>query len=117
MLIYTLHRRSLIWGLLTSSCVWVTQQQLGCEHMFFFLLVCRDRWAGLREEMVKDPVNRQSLHEVDSALFLVCLESEEPSTREGFSHQMLHGDCPNRYTCTGRSPVHSDHCRLAHWPS
>lgn len=57
----------------------------------------RDRWAGLREEMVKDPINRQSLHEVDSALFLVCLDSEEPSTREGFSHQMLHGDCTNRW--------------------
>lgn len=34
----------------------------------------RDDWAQVRNEMVADPTNKQALHDIDSALFIVSLE-------------------------------------------
>ena len=53
-----------------------------------------DSWAKLREEML--PSNQESLQAIDSSLFIVCLEDNEPTTPEQVSRAMLYGDAGNR---------------------
>lgn len=55
----------------------------------------RDSWAKLREEML--PGNQESLQAIDSSLFVVCLEDNEPTTPEQVSRAMLYGDASNRW--------------------
>ena len=55
---------------------------------------CSDTWARLREEML--PSNRESLEAIDSSLFVLCLEDNEPITTEQLSRAMLYGDATNR---------------------
>lgn len=55
---------------------------------------CSDSWAKLREEML--PSNQESLQAIDSSLFIVCLEDDEPTTPEQVSRAMLYGDAANR---------------------
>ena len=55
---------------------------------------CSDLWAKLREEML--PSNQESLQAIDSSLFIMCLEDNEPDTPEQVSRVMLYGDAGNR---------------------
>ena len=40
--------------------------------------------------------NQESLQAIDSSLFVVCLEDNEPATPEQVSRAMLYGDASNR---------------------
>jgi hypothetical protein len=57
----------------------------------------RDVWAANRSALISDSLNHQSLHTVDSALFVVVLDPHEPRTLEQANHIMFHGDMKNRY--------------------
>ncbi|KAI8146043.1 acyltransferase ChoActase/COT/CPT [Fennellomyces sp. T-0311] len=51
----------------------------------------RRNWARLRTELQGDPVNREALQVVDSALFIVCLDHVTPSSIADLSTNMLCG--------------------------
>lgn len=52
----------------------------------------RDVWAGLRAAVEgHSAANRRSLEEVDSALFVVCLDHHEPTSATQRSQDLLHG--------------------------
>lgn len=52
----------------------------------------RDVWAGVRASIEGlSAANRTSLEEVDSALFVVCLDHEEPASTTQRSQDLLHG--------------------------
>lgn len=42
------------------------------------------------------PSNQESLQAIDSSLFVVCLDDDEPVTPEQVSRAMLYGDATNR---------------------
>ena len=67
----------------------------------FSLLLGRDEWAALRQELLKEPSNGASLEDIDSALIVVCLEEDDFTRDQGvdFSHMMLHGNGINRSAC------------------
>ena len=83
----------------------------------FPLLLGRDEWAALRQELLKEPSNSASLEDIDSALIVVCLE-EDDFTRDqaaDFSHMMLHGNGINRSACVsdGRLKRTAQTCSLS----
>jgi carnitine O-acetyltransferase len=52
----------------------------------------RDVWAGLRAMLEgHSEDNRRNLQDIDSALFVVCLDHEEPMTPTQRSQDLLHG--------------------------
>jgi hypothetical protein len=52
----------------------------------------RDVWAGLRSRLERHSTNnRERLKEVDAALFVVCLDQQEPSSPTQRSQDLLHG--------------------------
>lgn len=51
----------------------------------------RRNWARLRRDLQNDPVNRDALQVVDTALFIVCLDHVTPSNVEELSTNMLCG--------------------------
>lgn len=51
----------------------------------------RRNWARLRKDLQNDPVNRDALQVVDTALFIVCLDHVSPSNVEELSTNMLCG--------------------------
>lgn len=51
----------------------------------------RLNWARLRQQLKSDPTNRENLHVVDSALFIVCLDHVKPTSSEELSNNMLCG--------------------------
>ncbi|ORX48839.1 acyltransferase ChoActase/COT/CPT [Hesseltinella vesiculosa] len=51
----------------------------------------RRNWAHYRTHLQKDPVNRDALQVVESALFVVCLDHVEPANIEELSTNMLCG--------------------------
>jgi hypothetical protein len=56
----------------------------------------RDVWAGLRAVLRgHSSENRQSLDDVETALFVVCLDHEEPSSPAQRSQDLLHGRAGN----------------------
>lgn len=58
----------------------------------------RDDWYAARECLVQvSPQNADSLRVLESAAFLVSLESTSPSTHQEFSHACHCGDGTNRY--------------------
>ena len=56
----------------------------------------RDTWAGLREELVANEENRNALEKIDSALFVLCLDDNQPTTAEDATHTLLHNYGANR---------------------
>lgn len=80
----------------------------------------RRNWARLREQLSSDSVNREALHVIDTALFVVCLDHVAPESIEDLSTNMLCGTykldhglqvgtCTNRWydklqVCTKRCP-------------
>eukprot|EP00124_Ichthyophonus_hoferi_P005155 Ihof_evm1s683 gene=Ihof_evmTU1s683 len=62
----------------------------------------RDVWATVRNKLVIDPVNAQSLHAIDSALFLTVLDDTSPGENNEraitqLHRQLLVGDGKNRW--------------------
>ncbi|ETV94000.1 hypothetical protein H310_12056 [Aphanomyces invadans] len=58
----------------------------------------RDDWARARTKLVQsDNVNASSLHDIDSALFVVTLEDKAPETAAAISRTFLHGDGTNHW--------------------
>ena len=57
----------------------------------------RDRWASIREEMELSPRNKEALHSIDTAVFVLCLDDDEVdfSSRDAITKMgrlFLHGD-------------------------
>lgn len=58
----------------------------------------RDVWTEAREVLLKaHPSNAQTLKEIESASFVVCLDDAAPVTLEERAHQYWHGDGCNRW--------------------
>lgn len=58
----------------------------------------RDIWTDARATLLEaDPQNAQSLAEIESASFVVCLDDTAPVTFEERAHQYWHGDGQNRF--------------------
>lgn len=58
----------------------------------------RDHWTAARKKLVAaDPVNEQSLRDIESAGFVICLDDAKPVTLEERAHQYWHGDGSNRW--------------------
>ncbi|KAJ2772829.1 Carnitine O-acetyltransferase mitochondrial, partial [Coemansia nantahalensis] len=58
----------------------------------------RDAWARNRELLLRAaPANAATLDAIETAAFLVSLESDRPVTREELSHAIWHGDGRSRW--------------------
>jgi carnitine O-acetyltransferase len=60
----------------------------------------RDKWAALKNSLSEDPENRKNFEEVDSALFVVCLDDTNPQNLSHFCQIALYGgkhNTGNRY--------------------
>ena len=51
----------------------------------------RDLWAGLRSGLEAQAENYRSLADIDSALFVICLDQHEPTSATQRSQDLLHG--------------------------
>ena len=72
----------------------VTPPDEGMAEQGLGLLTRQDRdvWAGLRAMLEgHSEINRRNLLDIDSALFVVCLDHEEPMTPTQRSQDLLHG--------------------------
>ena len=57
----------------------------------------RDSWAVAREHLMQHPTNAETLKTIDSALFVLCLEHDQPTTKEDVQRCYIHGDARNRW--------------------
>jgi len=60
----------------------------------------RDKWAALKDSLSEDPENRKNFEEVDSALFVVCLDDTDPHDLSHLCQIALYGgkhNVGNRY--------------------
>lgn len=58
----------------------------------------RDLWNDARKKLLAaDPANEQTLRDIESAGFLVCLDDATPVTLEERARQYWHGDGSNRW--------------------
>ena len=57
----------------------------------------RDTWASLRQAMELDQTNHESLKVIDSAVFILCLDDNNPESAVDATQVFLHGDGINRY--------------------
>jgi carnitine O-acetyltransferase len=60
----------------------------------------RDKWAALKSDLSEDPENRKNFEEIDSALFVVCLDDTNPQNLSHFCQIALYGgrhNVGNRY--------------------
>ena len=58
----------------------------------------RDLWNDARKQLLAaDPVNEQTIKDIESAGFLICLDDATPVTLEERAHQYWHGDGCNRW--------------------
>lgn len=57
----------------------------------------RDSWAKTREELVSSEKNKASVEAIDSALFALCLEHDDPVEYSDVMSCMLHGGGRNRW--------------------
>lgn len=84
--------------------------------------LARADWARRRAELIAaDPGNPAALEVVETALFLVCLDEEQPADQLGVCDQLLHGQAGNRWydkavslivTPRGESGINVEHCEL-----
>jgi len=56
----------------------------------------RDAWSTARQQMVADG-NQMFLEAVQSAILVVCLDDQEPTTREEVGRALWHGDSRDRW--------------------
>ena len=57
----------------------------------------RDTWADVRKKLIADPQNSCALEKVESALFIVCLDNNEPQTVLDATYAFLHNYGANRW--------------------
>ncbi|KAJ1741115.1 Carnitine O-acetyltransferase mitochondrial [Coemansia sp. RSA 1086] len=57
----------------------------------------RDSWAETRGLLAQISANVQVLETIESAAFILVMESDRPVTREEFSHTVWHGDGRSRW--------------------
>ncbi|GMG36878.1 unnamed protein product [Ambrosiozyma monospora] len=57
----------------------------------------RDKWAENYQELIKNPINRLSLHDLASSSFVLCLDDTFPNTFEERFRTMWHGNGINRW--------------------
>ena len=57
----------------------------------------RDLWADVQQELMSNPQNARALHDIQSALFVVCLDDTIPSTDLDQVHSFLHNYGANRW--------------------
>ncbi|EJD50699.1 acyltransferase ChoActase/COT/CPT [Auricularia subglabra TFB-10046 SS5] len=57
----------------------------------------RDLWADARAELVKSKLSAESLHRIESAMVVVCLDDTTPTSREETSWACWTGDGRNRF--------------------
>jgi carnitine O-palmitoyltransferase 1 len=57
----------------------------------------RTAWAEVRENNFSEGVNKASLVEIESALFIVCLDTNSPSSWSERSSKILHGGGSDRW--------------------
>ncbi|XP_028398287.1 carnitine O-palmitoyltransferase 2, mitochondrial-like [Dendronephthya gigantea] len=78
----------------------------------------RDSWTSTRQELETLMSNTEPLKMIDSALFVLCLDQDEPETPGEVTKVFLHGDGKNRWfdksiqliVCrNGLSGVHFEH--------
>ena len=56
----------------------------------------RDPWTSARQELETVRSNTEPLKMIDSALFVVCLDEDEPEKPEEVTKVFLHGNGNNR---------------------
>ena len=56
----------------------------------------RDSWSSTRQELENVSTNIESLKMIDSALYILCLDDNEPETPEELTKVFLHGNGSNR---------------------
>ncbi|ETV98866.1 hypothetical protein H310_08365 [Aphanomyces invadans] len=56
----------------------------------------RDVWADARAQLLTDG-NEATLRDIESAVFLLCLDDEAPTSRTEVSHALWHGNGRNRF--------------------
>ena len=62
------------------------------EFVGVFTTETRQTWANIRSSLeTLSPVNKEIFSVIDSALFVVCLDDEEPMTTDERVANMLHG--------------------------
>jgi len=89
------------------------------DHMGALTTQRRDVWANVRQALVERmPHNEKAFKTVDDALFVLCLDSQEPSTLVEANQQCLYGDVSNRWfdksfqlivTPSGKAAVNFEH--------
>lgn len=68
------------------------------EEMGILTTLPREEWAVARENlMAVSPQNKDHLHQIDSAIFVLCLDDFAPQTPVESSNQFLHGYGRNRW--------------------
>jgi len=78
----------------------------------------RTRWAEVREEHLQIGINRLSLEEIESAIFVLCLDDRTPSNWTEMGELSLHGFGDTRWCdksfnllvyANGDAAVHAEH--------
>ncbi|CAK4656326.1 hypothetical protein LEN26_015232 [Aphanomyces euteiches] len=62
-----------------------------------FTTLNRDEWAKTRTKLIQSQRNAANINDIDSALFVVSLESKSPETPAEISRTFLHGDGSNHW--------------------
>ncbi|CAG0914256.1 unnamed protein product [Notodromas monacha] len=88
---------------ITAQLKWLHEnEQPDAETVGILTSMKRDSWAEVRQVMLKDPVNAESMEEIETCLFLVCFDKPLPVTfnrrnigeerdESNVALQMLHG--------------------------
>lgn len=82
-----------------SQLAWILSQPdaLPPHPLGYLTAINRDQWAELHQELVSNEENKAALEQIDSALFVLCLDDQRPQTPEEASHQLLHNYGANRW--------------------
>ncbi|MFD9500793.1 choline/carnitine O-acyltransferase [Streptomyces sp. NPDC060035] len=83
--------------------------------------MARAEWAAARDALLAHPRNAETLDDIETALFCVCLEGFAPEDTKATCDELLYGDRGNRwfdkavsfvvYT-NGRAGINVEHCEL-----
>ncbi|MFC9246491.1 choline/carnitine O-acyltransferase [Streptomyces sp. NPDC057136] len=83
--------------------------------------MARAEWAAARDTLLAHPRNAETLDDIETALFCVCLEDFAPEDTKATCDELLYGDRGNRwfdkavsfvvYT-DGRAGINVEHCEL-----
>ena len=63
----------------------------------YLTAIDRDTWADARSELMANEQTSRALKNIESALFIVCLDDKEPKSSEELMHTLLHNYGTNRW--------------------